>query len=475
MLKASRTRRGGQNRAHSRRKLLACFVLVTLLSVSSTPISPAPGARAISRLGIRKIKHIIIIVQENRSFDHYFGTYPGANGIPRRPDGKITDCNPHPILKKCLKPYRTSEDLNIGGPHGRTASVRDVHGGKMDGYIRSAWKSREGKFCVEKPFAKSCKKFVGPKGQPDAMSFRRREDIPNYWAYADEFVLQDRMFASVDSFSLPAKMYLMSGWAAKCSNPNDPMSCTSDPYQDTGPPYAWTDITYLLDQNNISWAYYVGDGTNICPQFPDCTPFDKATSTPFNWNPVPGFKTVQDNDQVDRVIGVSNFLDGLPTGDIPQVSWITPGERVSEHPGKGSMEPGPAYVTRLINAIGESPVWDDSAIFLTWDDWGGFYDHVNPPKIGDGMGYGIRVPGLVIGPYAKEGYIDHQTLSFDAYLKLIEDVFLGSQRIDPATIDRPDSRPLVREEVAILGDLSDSFDFGQTPRPPLILDPTAGS
>jgi phospholipase C len=119
----------------------------------------------------------------------------------------------------------------------------------------------------------------------------------------------------------------------------------------------------------------------------------------------------------------------------------------------------------------EGPDWDSSAIFLTWDDWGGFYDHV-PPTYVDQLGYGIRVPGLLISPYARQGYIDHQTLSFDAYLKLIEDRFLGGVRLDPTTMSRPDSRPIVREDVAILGDLTSAFDFSQAPRDPLILDPT---
>jgi phospholipase C len=118
----------------------------------------------------------------------------------------------------------------------------------------------------------------------------------------------------------------------------------------------------------------------------------------------------------------------------------------------------------------QGPDWDSTAIFLTWDDWGGFYDHVEPPRV-DENGYGMRVPGLLMSPYAKEGYIDHQTLTFDAYLKFIEDRFLGGQRLDPKTDGRPDSRPTVREDVPILGDLRREFDFNQPPRPPLILDP----
>jgi phospholipase C len=124
----------------------------------------------------------------------------------------------------------------------------------------------------------------------------------------------------------------------------------------------------------------------------------------------------------------------------------------------------------MINAVMRGPSWESSAIFLTWDDWGGFYDHVEPPRV-DRNGYGLRVPGILISPWARAGTIDDQTLTFDAYLKLIEDRFLGGARLDPDTMSRPDPRPTVREEVAILGDLRDEFDFTQKPLEPLILDP----
>ena len=117
-----------------------------------------------------------------------------------------------------------------------------------------------------------------------------------------------------------------------------------------------------------------------------------------------------------------------------------------------------------------SPEWDSTAIFLAWDDWGGFYDHVVPPTV-DRNGYGLRVPGLVISPYAKRGYIDHQRLSFDAYAKFIEDDFLNSQRLDPKTDGRPDPRPDVRENKGILGNLAYDFNFTQRPHRPVLLPP----
>ena len=129
---------------------------------------------------------------------------------------------------------------------------------------------------------------------------------------------------------------------------------------------------------------------------------------------------------------------------------------------------GQAWVTGLINAIMRGPNWKSTAIFITWDDWGGFYDHVVPPVV-DKDGYGLRVPGLLISPYARRGYVDHQILSFDAYAKFIEDDFLRGERLDPATDGRPDPRPSVRENAPVLGNLVWEFNFRQKPRPPLIL------
>ena len=165
--------------------------------------------------------------------------------------------------------------------------------------------------------------------------------------------------------------------------------------------------------------------------------------------------------------GPQELLRRREGGTLPSVSWIDPANEYSEHP-PASVKAGQSYVTSLINAAMSGPDWDSTAIFLSWDDWGGFYDHVDPPTV-DKNGYGLRVPGLVISPYAKKGFVDHQTLSFDAYAKFIEDDFLNGARLDPKTDGRPDPRPTVREDVTVLGDLRADFDFTQAPRPPLPL------
>jgi hypothetical protein len=171
---------------------------------------------------------------------------------------------------------------------------------------------------------------------------------------------------------------------------------------------------------------------------------------------------VHDDGDLGNIVNANRFFQDAAAGNLPAVSWVIPNANVSEHP-PNLVSNGQAWVTSLVNAVMSSPNWDSTAIFLSWDDWGGFYDHVVPPST-DVNGYGIRVPGLVISPWAKQGFIDHQTLSFDAYLKFIEDDFLGGQRLDPQTDGRPDPRTSVRENSPLLGDLVNDFDFTQGPR-----------
>ena len=233
--------------------------------------------------------------------------------------------------------------------------------------------------------------------------------------------------------------------------------------------YAWTDITYLLHRHGVSWGYYVKpggqpdcDGGNA-----NCATAPLSPGTPNIWNPLPSFTDVQHNGQGRNIQGVSTFLAAAHAGRLPAVSWVVPDQAHSDHPPT-NIHAGQSYVTNPINAVMKGPDWSSSAIILTWDDWGGFYDHLVPPYV-DPNGYGIRVPSLVISPYARRGFIDHQTLSFDAFNKFIEDDFLGGQRLDPTTDGRPDPRPDVRDAQPHLGNLAEDFDFSQAPRPPMVL------
>jgi len=423
--------------------------------------------------GIHKIKHVIVIMQENRSFDHYFGTYPGAEGFPRAANGDFAVCVPDPVKGGCQKPYHDTNDLNAGGPHGQANATADVNGGKMDGFIAQAEGARR-IGCKTNPNDPICSQR---SSNPDVMGYHDGRDIPNYWSYARNFVLQDHMFEPNASWSLPAHLFMVSEWSARCSRPGDPMSCVNalqnpgSPNARIAPDYAWTDLTYLLHRNRVSWRYYVFSGTE-----PDCEndgmiceSVKQGAQTPGIWNPLPYFDTVQQDGQLGNVTSLSHYFQAAKSGTLPAVSWINPTGSVSEHP-PGLVTAGQAYVTRLVNAAMRGPEWKSKAIFLSWDDWGGFYDHVTPTSV-DQNGYGLRVPGLVISPYARKGFVDHQTLSFDAYAKFIEDDFLRGQRLDPLTDGRPDPRPSARENEPILGTLVRDFNFMQKPRRTLILDP----
>ncbi len=445
---------------------------------ASPSSSPVPDDDAIDpAAGIMNLDHLIFIVQENRSFDHYFGTYPGADGIPIGPDGKPSVCARDPILDACVRPYRTEELVNSGGPHNRTASVISVNDGAMDGFIVAA----QGRECIRSRRPKKCGPIFGPQGQPDIMSFHDDSTIPNYWAYADSYVLQDAMFAPTDSWTLPAHLFLVSGWSARCSDPEDPSTCRGDvemgdlfddlKWWQHPKLFAWTDITWMLHEQGVSWGYYAGGV--LCRKPEDTRDECEERGPARPQNPLTGFAGVHETSQLDRIQTHDDFYTALDSGALPSVTWIVPGRGgQSEHPGTGSpITYGQAYVTELINAVMQSDEWDRTAIFLTWDDWGGFYDHVVPPRV-DEAGYGLRVPGLLISPWADRDLpIDHQVLSFDAYLKLIEDRFLGGRRLDGYNMGRPDPRPSTREEHPALGDLADEFDFYQEPIPPLILDP----
>jgi phospholipase C len=379
--------------------------------------------------------------------------------------GVPTVCNPDPRTGKCDKPYHDTNDQNAGGPHTAASANADVDGGKMDGFVKTA-EGGQTRRCVRRNDP-TC----AGSGSVDVMGYHTRRELPLYWSWADRFVLQDNMFEPNLGWSLPSHLFLVSGWSASCSNPMNPMSCKSDlnNFQHIASgerDWAWTDLTYLLHKNHISWAYYVSRGLE--PDCADgdmtCPPRQQTSTTPSIWNPLPDFKTVHDDGQAGNVQDLSKFVTAAKNGKLPAVSWIAPSQVVSEHP-PALVSTGQDYVSQLVKAVASGPDWYSSAIFLAWDDWGGFYDHVPPPKV-DANGYGLRVPALVIGPYARRGVIDHQTLSFDAYLKFIEDVFLAHKRIDPRTDGRPDPRPSVRENVRLLGDLARDFDFSQAPAPP---------
>jgi len=469
-----------------------CLVLATAGGVALTVRVPGRAQDRPTVPAPQKIQHIVIVMQENRSFDSYFGTYPGADGLAMK-NGAPVACLPA-RSGRCVAPYHDTNDRNFGGPHTAKAAEADIDAGKMDGFIRSV--PAGGSACTD---ANDPGCLSGGRGV-DVVGYHDQREIPNYWKYAQTFVLQDRMFEPNASWSLPQHLFMVSEWSARCARRGDPMSCEDAIQSPDLPPdfaaaravgpragirgaragarpaasrprpdYAWTDLTYLMHTHGVTWAYYVMKGTQ--PDCEDdemeCPPVPQEAHTPGIWNPLPYFDTVKQDGELRNIEDMSKFFDAVRTGTLPAVSWLCPANAYSEHP-PALVSNGQAYVTGVINAIMRSPLWNSTAIFLSWDDWGGFYDHVVPPSV-DPMGYGLRVPGLVISPYARAGYIDHQTLSHDAYVKFIEDTFLDGERIDPKTDGRPDSRQRVRENASQLGDLRNDFDFSQTPLTPLVL------
>jgi phospholipase C len=434
----------------------------------------------------KKIKHLIFIMQENRSFDHYFGTYPGADGFP----------SPLPCLpsnwypSQCFTPWLNHDVRQQGGPYSQPYQIADIDNGKMDGFVKEREKELEAQHCSPPPGIPAhspqelarLRSVDDDEGYPlpndqvkcidDIMGYHDGTDLPNYWTYAQNYVLLDHFFESVSSQSHPAHLMLFSGWSAYCSQvdpPNiDSCNTNADPSGTWGPTrplsYLWTDITYLLFQNNVSWGVYLDGGQDRLGGRVGVQPI---------WSVLPGFETVQDDNQVpnSQIAFTSydydtQFYTDAANGTLPQVSWILPKFFDSEHP-QAHIDEGQKYVTSLVNAIMSGPDWKSSIIFISHDDMGGFYDHEVPAFNYDKLGLGIRLPAMMISPYAKKGFIDHNFCSTDCYIRLIEDVFLKSERMDQA--GRPDPRPDYRDEQTNYASLADDLDFTKEPSPPLIL------
>jgi phospholipase C len=382
--------------------------------------------------GLEKIDHFIFIVQENRSFDSYFGTYPGADGI------SLGVSVPGPLGVR-VAPYHDPAFENRGGPHTWVAAVADINGGLMDGFVHQSWWSS-----ATSPSPPSA------AGTPnDVMGYHDYREIPNYWSYADLYVLQDRMYAPVMSSTLPSHVYMLAGqsggYVAQSPVPSS---------------FTFPEITQLLHDAGVEWRYYVRQGSPAETRQRAILAQDSAETQAAGvysyMNPLLGFPAVRnDPSQTGRVVGTDQFYRDAAAGKLPQVCWLVPSDAVSEHP-PANIAHGMAYVTGAVNAVMRSPDWQHSAIFITWDEWGGFYDHVAPPRV-DAYGLGLRVPGLIISPYAKRGFIDHKPSSTGSWLRIVEERF----RLPSLT---------ARDSAAY--DMIDAFDFSQSPRPPVLLQAT---
>ncbi len=402
---------------------LVCLVAIACRYGVASPHPQQSGSQPPT--GMEKIKHVVWVIQENHSFDNYFGTFPGVDGIPP------ATCLPKmPGSKACVKPFH----MPAGAPpcdlgHAWPLAHAAYDNGKMDG-------------------------FVWAEGTSYTMGYYDRRDIPNYWSYAEHFTLCDRFFSSLLGPSGPNHVYTVAaqsgGLIVNVATLKELEKTLDDPAG-----FSFASIVNLFEKTKLSWKYYVQ--TLPAPLASKFTKyggvFSPAPDVYNLWNPLPGFKAVRDNPALmAHMQDLKEYYRDLDQGTLPQVCWIVPYFEDSEHP-PSPIAAGMWYVTKLINALMTSRYWSDSVIFLTWDDYGGFYDHVEPPVV-DAFGYGPRVPMIVISPYAKPGYIAHTTYDLTSVLKFIE------ERWGMGHLTARDDRA---------NGMLDCFDFSQAANPPLVI------
>ena len=334
------------------------------------------------------IDRIVIVLQENHTFDNYFGTYPNSDGIT----GKSI-CLPktkNPVAQgDCVSPFHDTSLTPVDMNHNWKSAHSDYDGGKMDGFVYS-------------------------EGNVETMGYYERADINHYYNAADNYVLCDRYFSSVMSESAPNHLFLVAGTAGEIIDDNVPVSLDFLP------------IFQQLDQKGISWKVYG---------------FTKWYES---------FAYVQNDSSLKKnnFATARSFDSDLKSGRLPKVSWIIGAPGGDEHPPANIQTGESSVANDIINSVGSSQYWNSVAIFVTWDDYGGFYDHVVPPQI-DQFGYGFRVACLAVSPYAKAGFIDSVVNDHTSILKFVEETYGLS--------------PLSTRD-GNANDLTEAFDFTKPPR-----------
>ncbi len=360
------------------------------VNTTGDPPWPPPSAPEVQQ---GRVEHVILLMQENHSFDNYFGTYPGADGLPTG------------LAVEGVAPFHLPSPVSRNMPHSLSAARSAANGGRMD-------------------------RFVSAEGSADTMGYYDETDIPNYWAYARRFALADRFFCSAMGPSLPNHLYAVAGSSG---------GVTTNITRPPGQGFELPSLPDRLQAAGISWKSYVGGKD----------PFAFSAL-----NPLAGFRTIrQDPSMKKRLVNTVSLFRDLRDGTLPSVSWVFPSGEESEHP-LTDIQIGMWYVTAVINAIMKSPYWQTTVIVVTWDEYGGFFDHVSPPQV-DQAGYGPRVPALIISPYARGGIIDHTELDFTSVLRFIEDSFkvqpLGSRDGEATSI-------------------GEALDLAQRPTPPFVIE-----
>ena len=326
---------------------------VPLLLLLIMPAALPTLSATVNGAAANPIQHVVILFQENHTFDNYFGTFPGANGIKNDPSG--------------VQPYHLT-GLITDLCHSTVCAHADYNNGKMDGFLQS-------------------------EGSKQTFGYYNQQDIPYYWSLAKNYTLFDNYFTSAMGPSLPNHLYLVAGQDAGV-----PDSVTLHP-QDL----KINSIVDSMSPAQVSWSYY--------------SPY-----TVGNENALGLISSITSNEtRMANLKLTGAFLKDLQDQKMPAVSYVMANDGENEHPPY-DLSTGQAYVKTIISAIQASPYWSSTVIFLTWDDYGGWYDHVTPPQV-DKYGLGFRVPLLMISPFAKQGYIDHTLSAHASLMKFIERVF----------------------------------------------------
>jgi phospholipase C len=385
------------------------------VSPSTDAVLPAPTTQ---------IQHIIIIEQENHSFDNFFSTFPNLF-----PSYGIAGEKCQPANGKCISPFdgdfTNAEyfDYLHFTPNGLAA----YDFGKMDGFVSS--------------------QLGGSVSQPDnVMAYFTNLSIPNYWNYASYYTLDANFFASAYGASYENHLYPVAGQSGGIT--------TEIPQNNL----AFDTIVTQLNQTNINWKVYSGS----FPSSSYCKPFTIPTVKPdplYLWNVLEDFPKLQlSQSTCTRMETLTGLVNDINNNNLPQIAWVIPPDAASDHPGKtASFVLGQEYVAQVINDIASSPsTWDHTAIFLFWDEYGGFYDHVTPKKV-DQYGYGFRVPLILISPYAKPNTITYGNGAQHDLTSLLATIE-SNWNLKPLTNRDSSQTPLWY-----------MFNFKQTPLNPLIL------
>jgi len=425
---------------------VAFAVLVT--ACTSTSTTPAPGPSAPSS---GKIQHIVILMQENRSFDNIFAGFPGANTTMQ---GK---CAPAPWCKGSHIIKLHSVDLATGSPNTGT-DICHSHACFVTECDPTAQN-----VCQMAGFdlIRKGQSGQGPPAKTYPYAYVKRSQTKAYWDLAKQYTLADEMFDTETASSFIAHQEVIAGSVELNSDESEtdqpdtqPWGCDAYPgttvpvlkknkhygiedYNGPFPCFKYATIADLMDSKTVSWLYYIDKAFGKNSDFSGCC-----------WN---GYRAIHkifygpDWKSNMSLPNTSIFAD-VSGGTLPAVSWVIPTLYDSDHPASGC-DGGPWWITKVVNAIGTSKYWNNTAIVLLWDDWGGWYDNA-PPTWLTYTRLGFRVPMIVISPYAKPRNISHTHYDYGSILKLIEETFnLGSLGTTDATANS----------------MQDAFDFTQTP------------